>query len=249
MSNTYFDLTGVLMLKKVTPVIEAVFGAHELDATQPGDGQAYIAIIAESTNSSWESVLENLVALAESFGLSDTDEEGDDVGTIGEILKILAPHFNASENVELDRLIEDDAFDLGESADFASLFVIAKAFDDGHGLTAIKTEAAWHCDKPHLFEFGGYGYYVGTHFSLFSASHEVASFAQRIEETLGNGQNNVAAQAIKDQVEKLLGGIRDHEARQDVRNKLVSILNTGNTDPKQGREKSEDVSTESSLPQ
>ncbi len=248
MANTYFDLTGVLILDKVTPVIEAVFGAHELDGKHPGDGQAYIASIAESTNSSWESLLENLVAFAESNGLSTTDEAGNDVGSIGEVLKILAPHFNASENVELDRLIEDDAFDLDDSADFASLFVIAKAFDDGHGLTAIKTEAAWHCDKPLLFAFGGSGYYVGTHFYSFSASHEVNTFGQRIEEALGKDQHYVAALAIKEHVNKLLSGIRNDEARQDVRNKLATILNVGDTNPNQGAGKPDDHSADS-LPQ
>nr|WP_228384562.1 hypothetical protein [Rhodocyclus gracilis] len=64
MANNYYDMTGVLVLDKVTPVIKALFGEFELDENDPGNGQAYIANISESSSCSWDSVLENLQDLA-----------------------------------------------------------------------------------------------------------------------------------------------------------------------------------------
>lgn len=50
MANNYYDATGVLVLERVTPVITTLFGAFNLDADYPGNGQAYIARIAESND-------------------------------------------------------------------------------------------------------------------------------------------------------------------------------------------------------
>jgi len=50
MANNYYEATGVLVLDRVTPVIQALFGAFALDESHPGNGQAYIAQIAETTN-------------------------------------------------------------------------------------------------------------------------------------------------------------------------------------------------------
>ena len=46
MANNYYEATGVLVLDRVTPVIQALFSAFALDESHPGNGQAYIAQIA-----------------------------------------------------------------------------------------------------------------------------------------------------------------------------------------------------------
>ena len=224
MANTYFDLTGVLVLDKVTPVIEAVFGPYELDGKHPGNGEAYIANLAESSNCIWESILDNLGELAGDLGVATTDHDGNEVETVSDMLKILAPHFNAVEDADLDRLTEDDCFNLDETADLTSLFVIAKAFDDGHGLKAIKAEGGWHCDRPLLFQFGGCGDYVGVHFSTHIDSHTASSFGEHVEQAIGNGQHDVVAQMIGERIDILLSGIKNSDAREDVRRRLESTM-------------------------
>ena len=49
MANNYYDATGVLVLDQVTPVITALFGGLKLDASYPGNGEVYIAQIAEDS--------------------------------------------------------------------------------------------------------------------------------------------------------------------------------------------------------
>ena len=224
MAITYFDLTGVLVLDKVTPVIKAVFGPYELDGKHPGNGEAYIANLAESSNCIWESILDNLGELAGDLGVATIDHDGNEVETVSGMLKILAPHFNAVEDADLDRLIEDDCFNLDETADLTSLFVIAKAFDDGHGLKAIKAEGGWHCDRPLLFQFGGCGDYVGVHFSTHIDSHTASSFGEHVEQAIGNGQHDVVAQMIGERIDILLSGIKNSDAREDVRRRLECTM-------------------------
>ena len=224
MANTYFDLTGVLVLDKVTPVIKAVFGPYELDGKHPGNGEAYIANLAESSNCIWESILDNLGELAGDLGVATIDHDGNEVETVSDMLKILAPHFNAVEDADLDRLIEDDCFSRDETADLTSLFVIAKAFDDGHGLKAIKAEGGWHCDRPLLFQFGGCGDYVGVHFSTHIDSHTASSFGEHVEQAIGNGQHDVVAQMIGERIDILLSGIKNSDAREDVRRRLECTM-------------------------
>ncbi|BGD46986.1 TPA: hypothetical protein ACSQFP_003713 [Pseudomonas aeruginosa] len=57
MANNYYEGTGVLVLNRVTPVIKALFGAFALDENHPGNGQAYIAQIAETNDPRWTDVL------------------------------------------------------------------------------------------------------------------------------------------------------------------------------------------------
>ena len=63
MANNYYEGTGVLVLDHVTPVIKALFGTFALDESHPGNGQAYIALIAETNDPRWTDVLDGLEEL------------------------------------------------------------------------------------------------------------------------------------------------------------------------------------------
>ncbi|MBN0091635.1 hypothetical protein JTL65_33545, partial [Pseudomonas aeruginosa] len=69
MANNYYEGTGVLVLDRVTPVIKALFGAFALDENHPGNGQAYIAQIAETNDPRWTDVLDGLENLATQLGI------------------------------------------------------------------------------------------------------------------------------------------------------------------------------------
>lgn len=224
MANNYYDMTGVLVLDKVTPVIKALFGVFELDENYPGDGQAYITNISESSSCSWDSVLENLQDLAEELGLELVDGAGKPAKTMEDVLSVLAIHFNAGQNEELEGLIERSNFDDGDDADLDSLFTIAKAFDDGHGLKAYKTEAAWHCSKPRLFEFGGCGDFTGSHVAVSGSSDQAVQMGEELESALAGGNMDEAAEVVRSKVGNILAGIYDEAARAQVRSKLIQLL-------------------------
>ena len=75
MANNYYEATGVLVLDRVTPVIQALFGAFALDESHPGNGQAYIAQIAETTNPQWPDVLDGLENIRVCVGYRSKDGE------------------------------------------------------------------------------------------------------------------------------------------------------------------------------
>lgn len=222
MANNYYDMTGVLVLDKVTPVVEALFSPLELDADYPGNGEAYIAQIAESTASDWDCVNENLQGLAEKLGLTLEDDEGNPAETVEEVLEVLARHFNATQNEDLGNLIDQE--DFNDQVTLDALFTIAQAFNDGHGLKAYKAEAAWHCSKPRLFEFGGSGVFVGSHVTTAGTSSEAISFGEALETALSANDVDAVAVMIHKKVGSLLAGIFAEEPRAEVRRKLAKLL-------------------------
>lgn len=219
MANNYYDMTGVLVLNKVTPVIKALFGPLELDENHPGNGIVYIANISESTSCSWDSVLENLRELAERLGLSQPEDAEDE---IEEYLNVLATHFCAESNTEIANLIEMTDFE--NDADVDTLFTIALAFDDGHGLKSYKTETSWHCSKPRLFEFGGAGDFRGLHISMGDSSDRTAALGEALDDALTSDETEKAAEILYRKVEGILNGVFDEIKRSAMRSKLSALL-------------------------
>jgi hypothetical protein len=135
MADHNYGATSVLILDRVTPVITALFGAYNLDASYPGNGQAYSARISESNDPQWDDVREALAHLAAELGLLDRK---DDPPAVADLLRALAVHFSVERDEELDFLFRHDDFkgDLGLDV----LFLLATRFDDGHRLAALLFE-------------------------------------------------------------------------------------------------------------
>lgn len=135
MSNNYYDATGVLVLDRITPVITALFGGFNLDETYPGDGETYIARTSEGSDPQWDDIRDNLVELAYQLGRPFPEDEEP---SIQSYLRLLAKHFSAESDPQLDHLLRAHRFEDGAELD--TLFVVARCFDDGHGLRAIRFE-------------------------------------------------------------------------------------------------------------
>ena len=227
MTNCYYDGTGVLVLEAVTPVIEALFGGFELDPTTPGNGEAYIARIAESNDPRWDDIFELLEDVARDLGLALPDEGGEDSNH--ELLRTLAAHFGVAHEPSFIGIIEHTDFD--EQADLAVLFDLARAFDDGHGLKAIKFEGCWHCSKPRLFEFGGAGSYDGRHVSFSNSSSMPLQLGTDVDAALEARDPQKAADRLMQEIDGLLNGVLDDETRQVLRAKLGQSLSAPAGDP------------------
>lgn len=230
MANNYYDATGVLVLRAVTPVITALFGGFNLDASYPGDGEAYIARISEDTNPSWDEVFDCLKNLADTLSIPLTESE---TGDIRAVLKRLSEHFNCAHDAALGHFINQHPFD-DEEIDLDSLFTLATRFDDGHGLTAIRWEGAWHCSKPRLFEFGGDGFYLSRDVFVHSDSSQALSLGPALYAALYCGNLDQVASLFKDEVCQLTAGLRDHATRRKVRLTLAELLLQQNRSPDSG---------------
>lgn len=219
MANNYYDATGVLVLDRVTPVIKALFGAFGLDENYPGNGQAYIAQIAETTDPQWSDVLDGLEDLAVQLGIPMPDDEE---LSIPPLLEQLAAHFGVEQDKELENLIEHDQFE--DAADLETLFLIATRFDDGHHLTAIQFEGCWHCSKPRLFEFGGNGCYLSREIEVFRSSSQALQLGVRLRNAIVAADLEGASALIVQEAASLLAGVNDEPFRMKLRQRVAERL-------------------------
>ncbi|AUT46444.1 TPA: hypothetical protein RVE07_000113 [Escherichia coli] len=218
MANNYYDATGVLVLDRVTPVITALFGGFKLDASHPGDGQAYIALVAEDNNPSWVDLCAGLSELATSLGLPLPD----DSQTVEPLLASLSLHFGADQDEALAHLIEHHLFE--DAADLDALFLIATRFDDGHGLQEIRFEGCWHCSKPRLFNFGGDAQFFSREFVAYCTSGQALQLGDSVRQALLRQDLEAVASHFTREVQRLLAGIQDESVRVQTQKRLSSLL-------------------------
>ena len=219
MANNYYEGTGVLVLNRVTPVIKALFGAFALDENHPGNGQAYIAQIAETNDPRWTDVLDGLENLATQLGIPMPDDEE---LSIPPLLERLAAHFGADQDGELENLIEHHPVE--DSADLEALLLIATRFDDGHNLTAIQIAGCWYCSKPRLFEFGGNGCYLSREVQVFRTSSQALQLGDQLRNTILAADIEEASALIALEAANLLAGITDEQFRLNVRHRIAERL-------------------------
>ncbi|MEC5406575.1 hypothetical protein VOM14_13550 [Paraburkholderia sp. MPAMCS5] len=218
MANSYYDGTGVLVLDHVTPVITALFGAFLLDPDWPGNGQAYIARISETSDPRWGDIRDGLMGLAAQLDLPCPEEDV----SIDVLLRLLVGHFRVDNEDRLNLLA--NAYQPDDIAGLEILFMLALCFDDGHGLRAIEFEGCWHCSKPRLFEFGGDGAFISREVIHYGNSREPIELGIGLREALVAGNLDSATTMVATMVRKTLAGIRDDGARETLATQLASLL-------------------------
>jgi len=219
MANNDYEATGILALDHVTPVINALFSAFKLNETHPGNGQAYIARISESNDPRWRDVLDGLEMLASQLGVPMPDDEGLSIPTL---LELLAAHFGADGNVELENLIEHHSFE--DMADLDALFLIASCFDDGHHLTTIEFEGCWRCSKPLLFEFGGDACYLSREVRVIDTSTQALQLGGQLRKAVLTADLEEASALVALEITNLLAGVSDEQFRLNLRRRVAERL-------------------------
>ncbi|MFJ5483765.1 hypothetical protein [Pectobacterium actinidiae] len=222
MASNYYEATGVLVLDRVTPVINALFRGLNLNAAYPGDGQAYIAHNYNDSSADWDTICEELAAVAASLGLFLPDEQ---TPWIAQVLETLSLHFGVDQDEALRNLIEHHPFEDVVAVD--ALFLIATRFDDGHGLKEIRIEGSWSSSKLRLFEFGGDGCFLSREFETFSDSGLAWRLGSAVRGALLNGELNKAASAIAREADRLLAGISDDTQRATLYRLVAEQLGDG----------------------
>mgnify|MGYP006869255721 CR=1 FL=1 len=219
MAQNYYDWTGVLNLKQVTGVIQALFGGADLDAAYPGNGQAYIAEMSEGSCLRWDEIHEALVELAESYGLEVTEDARE---CIKACAVLLAEHFGHSSEKVIE-VLDGQVFD-DDRPELTVLFELAQLFDDGHELTSVETEGAYHCSKPRLHEFGGNGLFIGKHVVVQRSSSSAIADGSGLELALREDDLDRAVQQLLLQVEGRLEEVTDEAVRATLRAGVAAAL-------------------------
>lgn len=211
MANTYYDATGYLVLKKVTPVIETLFEHLNISEKASGlePGQAYIGDIAEDSDSQWESIIEYLASeLAPKLGITLTGQEENAV-----VLTMIADHFKANPGAFRKDCI--DGIDFDEEADYEQLYKLARYFDDGHGLTQLLMQGCWHSDQPRLDSFGGNCILMTENGTFKSGTNSATYQAKQLDVLLQSNQMEQAAQEFVTHIQRQLDQITN-KAQRDL---------------------------------
>ncbi|AZD86811.1 hypothetical protein C4K14_3989 [Pseudomonas chlororaphis subsp. aureofaciens] len=219
MANNYYDGTGVLLLDTVTPVITALFDGYKLDPTYPGNGAAYVALIAEDNSPQWIDVRDGLEIVAKQHQLSLGDGEE---RSLTDLIELLATHFQTTQSSVLHDLLSNEELD--NEPNLYSLFVIAQVLDDGHGLRAIEWQGCWHSSKPRLSEFGGDFFYNSRSLRLSGNSSTWLELARTLEAALLADELDDAARLITQSVGRVFAGVNDTAIRVELHERVCAML-------------------------
>lgn len=226
MANAYFDVTGTLRLRQVTPVIMALFGGFSLDPSEFRSGSLPFARLSDVSSPTWSDVASALANLARSWGLDVPADYDDD---LEEVLELVAAHFGKQDQVRMRHVIESIEGAGEEELDTVLLYEIARQFDDGHGLEAIAWQGAWHSDRAVVDGFGGCGGYVGEHVHVAQSSDRAVTLGPVLDAALGNNEIAGAVSVIAGELELLLDGIADADKRKAVCRLLSRELSSPDT--------------------
>lgn len=215
MSSSEYEATGTLIFntgssdEHLTPIIKGLFGPFNVTTLDDKNnkGKAYIARADGKTSTKWSDIALSLDKVAETFGLSPLIERG-----MQEWISILSKNFNvdASSLVTEATIIED------HDADLCDLFKLAKIFNDGHGLTAISTQGAWHCDKLRLDEFGGDGIFISDEITYSVNSGEAGSLGASAKKYIDANDIQKLSALFNRQVRSLLTSITNPEIKEEI---------------------------------
>lgn len=221
MATNSYDSTGVLVLDRITPVINAIFGDLSLRPLDLTRRQWFIATTSDSQHPSWTNITSKLALVAARLGASLSAS-----ASRIEVLDALATRLNLSLNEHRNQLAEilaqkeDDA----ECTSPANLFIVASLLNDGHGLDSITMEGAWYSDdKLHLSQFGGNGLYMSKEVYLQSTSSDASMLGPSVHTALANDDVDAATGHLARFTENLLLGIAKEDIRVQVRARLAPV--------------------------
>lgn len=215
MEYTKFDVSGVLRLKRITPVIRAFFGQVVVGDVS-ANGDLIIAKKADADNPTWEPVFSAVVALANEKGIV-LRKHAD--GLMTDYLCGLALHFGLHEEKfanMLDHIYFEDEFDI-EGA-----FEIAVLFNDGHDLTSMEMEGCSGGSGEVVKRSSGYGSYMSKNINVSTASTDAIDLGRRLDLALGGANIDLAATWLTKEIDRLMQGIHDEIIRDLIWERIIS---------------------------
>lgn len=211
------NMSGMLTLTAVTPVIERLFATFDVNELYTGTQGANISSESESKSYTFEDLWDNLLALCHELDLNKDYINSCSLYDYKALLALLDNHFKSDAANSIDF---DDDMHASDDVDFNILLKIAKAFDDGHNLTAIAAESNWSSGAA-----GGDAEFVGTHFSQYESTSDVLRNAKQIEEYLRNGKVETLAAKLVVDFENVLKGVHDENVRAALLEEVTRQFN------------------------
>ncbi|MPS81697.1 MAG: hypothetical protein E2591_26845 [Achromobacter sp.] len=232
MSNAYSLATCILVVRRCTAVIEALFGsiAQKFETALPTDAmpcpegfQMFTFHLEDGDGiSDIEPIHEALRRLHLNYGLSRTS---DDLPA-EDALRGLCAHFELPDHPVIAAL---EAEMQNGQVNIETLGQLAEALDDGHDLWSLSVQEGYWADRPTEGNFGGFAQYRGSHFAgAFGTSSSLAA-ARDLQTMLSQADISAAAKVVSVRVRGILAAIRQKNQRAAVLAQLCLLLAEGDS--------------------
>lgn len=202
------DAAGVLVLREVTPIIAAIFGGYSLDLEHQTAQEVRLSNVRED-QPTWGQIFEMLAEHARQLCLSFAS---DDYETV---LRVLGQYFDVPDEVLTS--FTDTVWDLDSPADVHGLFILARMFDDGHGLQTLQIVGPWRQEALSREQLGGHSRYISHYLTLHHTTRKTWMFGDQLSAAIASQQLAVAADLIFNEItDEILDGIYHEGERATI---------------------------------
>ena len=214
MANNYYQATGCLQLKAITPVINALFGVFQVKKFDDK-----LADIRQCENDiSYSSVVKTIQS---EMGMK-FEKPIEDIDVVDVLIAMATKLGKLDEAKKL--LLEEDGtnilLDPDEDANLQLLFDLAIAMDDGHGLELINMSGAWTS-----IELGGTGEFISKHFSTYADSaYDSAYMGSRVSQYIEDNKLLEAANMLVGNFNATLSNIVDATKREEITRMVLAAM-------------------------
>lgn len=217
--NNERQISGVLVVQKLTPVISTLFSGFQLDLTRLPNGHLYFSKSAKAADLLWSELHRHLRSLIRQMGLTP---KLNSVGSIWEYLLALATHFDTHRDPELLNTLTNLNFD--GQVHPSALFFFATRFNDGHGLRAMKFQDVAPVNYQDHLECYDYREYHGRNIWISDRLNTPGLVGHQIDAALDHGDLDKAAHRLFAQIEHQLNGVFKLSVRNSLRAKIAEHL-------------------------
>lgn len=208
--------TGIILVRAVTPVIQALFAGFAPEPLVINNGAVTIARATDRCDPSWGTLIENVIDLLNERAIPVPDE--DSVAAVIGALYAGITNTPVSTNPDFEELLA--SIDGDCDPQFGDLYEIARAIDDGHGLSEIQVMGAYTCSALRLWEFGGYYERYSKEVAVATGTQATMRAADDLQLALSGNDFEAAAQAVLSHTRTLLDAIVDPAQHAAVTQRL-----------------------------
>jgi len=203
MNIQYTLVTGRLALKRVTPVIQALFGEYhlrDLTATAP---KAFFLLRPDGDRPTWDTFLSRLVDAAKANGLI---LDSNSAVTIDAVVSAFARHLgNTSAPAH--------AIAYDREPDLIALYDIAIHLNDGHDLAVLACQTSRTFDSPNPLPAGGCYWFLSRDVRLHGDSYDAIHLAAKMFHALNVDDPDELVEVIVEETTRVVDTIVYPEVR------------------------------------
>jgi len=220
-----------LRIKKVTPILKALFALYEQTDLSDGGTEWILRLKPENRDLDdyWQPVHAALENLCEEYGCRPEEKVRVDLLLISLGYHLSQPtkeKKKSTYSISFPRvlnLVHKTSFK--PSLYLEDLFNLACVFDDGHGLQSIEAGIVEYRDQnSNPIHYRGEGQFITKNLAYWQASSHGLEGGRRLDAALTRNDLNEAANHIVSGVNFILAGVKNPSQREQLRKLIAETL-------------------------